>query len=444
MASGTGPPTPRTDLGRIRLHDPAALRRPHELCRAERQLCGAVHWNEDFASFVVLGAAEVKEVLRQPEVFSSSNSRGGAAMAVEDQVRETAVKAPDMQDLVARGYGRNPGVRAGSNADPPRHTVQRTLISPAFSPRRVRPFGSDIERVAAGLLNDLDRHVGREQPVDLVRTFTSPLPLRVLAAVLGIEPERVDDYARWSVGLLKPVGRIAVEPDEFDDMVRCRKEFDRYFTDLIDDRLARPRDDFMTDFARGATSGAEPLSLDEMLALIEQFVIAGHETTTKLLGNMLLLLTEHPGLADRLRTDADALDSMIDETLRLEGPAQVLNRVALADTVVGGVEIPAGAPVMVFLGAANRDDATFPRPDRLELHRPGGRGHMGFGFGIHFCVGHALARLEAQVGIARFLERYDFTLPAGMDRDSVCFVPSFAMHGPLELPALLTQRPGDA
>lgn len=431
-----------TGLRRLREHESTALRRPHDLYRAQLKARGSVYWDDDFSAFVVLGEAEVKGALRRPDVFSSQNSRGPAAMAVEDQVRAAAVASPDMQDLVARGYGRNLDVRAGSNADPPRHTTQRALIAPAFSPRRVRSFGEVISEVARAVLDGLAAKVAASQPVDLVADFARPLPLRALAAVLGIEEHRVDDYAKWSVGLLKPVGRIGVEPSELAEMVQCRKEFDRYFADLIADRLASPRDDFMSDFAQTATMGDAPLALDEMLAIVEQFVIAGHETTTKLLGNMLILLVEHPGLADQVRASQDALDALIDESLRLEAPAQIVNRITVADTVLGGVAIPQGSPVMIFIASANRD--TVADADSIDLTRQDRRGHYGFGFGIHFCVGHSLARIEATIAMGLLLDRFDISLVGGADRDAVTFVPSYAMHGPSQLPATLLPRKGAA
>lgn len=354
-------------LGPLRRHDPAALRRPHDLYRAQLRARGSVHWDDDFSAFVVLGTAEAKEALRLPHVFSSRNSRGSSAMAIEDQVRAGAIAAPNMLDLVARGYGRSADVRAGSNADPPRHTLQCGLIAPAFSPRRVRSLEAVISEVTRTVLDELAARGAAGKPVDL-----------------GIAAHRVDDYARWSEGLLKPVGRIRVEPSELTAMVQCRKEFDRYFAELIDDRLETPRDDFMTDFARGATSGATPLSRDEMLALIEQFVIAGHETTTKLLGNMLVLLAENPGLDDEVRASSDALDALIDESLRLEAPAQVVHRITVADAVLDGVAIPQHSPVMIFLGE--------PRPGRYDGSRLDRPDPPGQARALRVRVGHPLLR----------------------------------------------------
>lgn len=428
-------------LTRIRRLDPETLRRPGPAFRDVAAQGGPVQWSADFDAFMVLGGAEAVEVLRRPELFSSRIARGRGAMEVEDEVRRLAVAAPDMQDLRARGYGASGDVRAGSTADPPRHTRQRALIAPAFSPRRIASFERLVREVTRQLLECLE---GREE-ADLQAEFAQPLPLRVLAMVLGVRPEHIDDYSRWSVGILKPVGRPSVDPAELDEMVQCRKEFDRYFADVIQDRLDHPRDDFMTDFAIGATSGEDPLSLDEMLAMVEQFVIAGHETTTKLLANALVVLMEQPGLLADLRAGREPLHAFIDEMLRLEGPAQLLHRLAMADTTIGGVAIPAGAAVTVVLPAANLDERTFEHPLDVDLQRSNARAHLGFGFGAHFCVGHALARLEATVALDLLLQRLEFLeFATDAGRDGIDYLPSFAMHGPAALRARLRLRADDA
>lgn len=427
-------------LSRMRQLDPGALRRPAATFREAADDSGTVQWSDEFDAFMVLGSVEAVEVLRRPELFSSRIARGRGAMEVEDQVRRLAVAAPDMQDLVARGYGASGDVRAGSTADPPRHTRQRSLIAPAFSPRRISSFEPLVRQVTTDLLDALQ---DREE-ADLLAEFAQPLPLRVLAVVLGVRPEHIDDYARWSVAILKPVGRPSVEPAELDEMVQCRKDFDRYFADVIQDRLDNPRDDFMTDFASGATAGADPLTLDEMLAMVEQFVIAGHETTTKLLSNALVVLMEQPDLLHRLQAEPTQLGAFIDEMLRLEAPAQLLHRLVLEETTIGGVAVPAGSAVTVVLPAANLDERTFERPTDVDLERSNGRAHFTFGFGAHFCVGHALARLESTVALELLLQRLEFLhFATDAGRDGLDYLKTFAMHGPAALPARFRLRSPD-
>ncbi|MET0887800.1 MAG: cytochrome P450 [Mycetocola sp.] len=418
---------------------PEALRRPSEIYRAELE-DAPVAWVPGFDSYMVFGLQEITEVLQHPEIFSSSITRGRAAMKIEDDVRGMASREPDMQDLVAEGYGRNPDVRAGSTADPPRHAAQRRLVQTAFSAPRVRAYEPLVRDVVSEVLDQVALE-SAAAPVDLVATFAAPIPIRILATVLGVEQDDIPDYMRWSVGLLKPVGRAALDPGEIAEMLQCRKEFDRYFMTILLDRIAHPRDDFMTDFATGAGAGEEPLSFDEMLALLEQSVIAGHETSTKAIASALLLLTEHPELLERVRAEPDALDALFDETLRLEGPAQMVHRLALVDTTLGGVDIPAGSAVTSVLASGSRDPRSIERPDELDLSRQDRRGHLGFGTGPHFCVGRLLARLEVTVALGEFLRRFDFELADGIDRDSLDYMRTYAMHGLMSLPVTVRARP---
>jgi cytochrome P450 len=296
-----------------------------------------------------------------------------------------------------------------------------------------------VREVVAEVLDDVASRAA-DGPVDLIATFAGPIPIRILATVLGVGTDDIPDYLRWSVGLLKPVGRKALEPDEIAEMLECRKAFDRYFMTILLDRIENPRDDFMTDFATGAGAGEEPLSFDEMLAIIEQSVIAGHETSTKAISSALLLLTEHPELVAQVRDDPDALDALFDETLRLEGPAQMVHRLALVDTTLGGVDIPAGSAVTSVLASGSRDPRTIEHPEEVDLKREDRRGHLGFGMGSHFCVGRLLARMEVTIALAEFLQRFDFDLPDGVDRDSLDYMKTYAMHGLTALPMELRSR----
>jgi cytochrome P450 len=340
---------------------------------------------------------------------------------------------------VAVGYGSHPDVRAGSTADPPRHTAQKRLVQQAFSARRVRGYESIVREIVRDVVDDVSARAAHG-PVDLVEHFAAPIPIRILAAVLGVESSDIPDYVRWSVGLLKPVGRTSVDPDELDEMVQCRKEFDRYFVDILRDRMAEPRDDFMTDFVHGASDGDDPLSIDEMLAIIEQSVIAGHETSTKLIASILLLLSENPQVHERVRDNPDALDAMIDETLRLESPAQMVHRLAVHDVTLGGVEIPAGSAVSLVLGSGNRDPRTMSSPDAIDLERTERRGHFGFGMGAHFCVGRILARLEVSTALSELIDHFDVSMVPGTTREDLHYMPTFAMHGISKLPMQVTPR----
>lgn len=403
---------------------------------------GPVQWIPEFDAFFVLGREEVVEVTSQPEVFSSCIARGRGAMAVEDEVRQRVIDSPEMADLVAQGYGQDAHVRAGLVADPPNHTRQRSLIAPAFRPARIRSMEESIREVSLRLLDGVVESAQGGQVVELIKAWSEPFPLQVLASVLGVPADMVDDYARWSEGLLKPVGKLSVSDDELAEMIEARQQFDRFFCEMILDRRAHPQDDFLSDFVAGASEeGLEPLTIDEMLGILEQSVIAGHETTTKLMASSMVWLSELPGMLDRLRGDVKFTEAFVDEVLRLESPSQYGTRQATRDVDLAGVRIPKGSAVITSWGAGNRDERAFIDPDDFMAGRANRATHLGFGHGIHYCAGHALGRTEMKIGLSLFAERFSAVeLAVEGGRQGLTYAPSSMLHGPAAVPARLTLR----
>lgn len=423
-----------------RAEQPALRNRSRAYQEAREQ--GPVQWIPEFDAFFVLTREQVVEVTSQPEVFSSCIARGRGAMAVEDEVRQRVIDSPDMTDLVAQGYGSDAHVRAGLVADPPNHTRQRSLIAPAFRPARIRAMEQSIREVSLRLLDGVVEQARDGAVVELISAWSEPFPLQVLASVLGVPADMVDDYARWSNGLLKPVGRLSVSDDELVEMVEARQQFDRFFTEMILDRRAHPQDDFLSDFVAGASEeGLAPLTIDEMLGILEQSVIAGHETTTKLMASSMVWLSELPGMLDRIRGDVKFTEAFVDEVLRLESPSQYGTRQATRDVELGGVLIPKGSAVITSWGAGNRDGGAFTDPDSFEPGRSNRATHLGFGHGIHYCAGHALGRTEMRIGLSLFAERIsavELAVPGG--RQGLTYAPSSMLHGPAAVPARLTLR----
>jgi cytochrome P450 len=191
----------------------------------------------------------------------------------------------------------------------------------------------------------------------------------------------------------------------------------------------------MTDFVQGAFSGDQQLTLDEALHVIEQLIIAGHETTARNLANAIVLLAENPGLEDRLREEPGAIERFVEEALRLESAAPNPFRLAKADFELGGVLITAGSPVVLAYAGANRDPAHFPDPHRVDLDREATKPHLTFAMGPHFCIGNALARMEMRVGLEELLAAVrDIRLEGGGGRETVTYAPTFSLHGPARLP----------
>lgn len=286
-------------------------------------------------------------------------------------------------------------------SDPPDHARLRSLANRAFTPRAVERMRAHIERIADELLDA----AGGSGPVDLIDKLAAPLPVRVIAEMLGVplrsrEPIRLwsDDLAIFAGGGPGPRWKEVLRGARGAFCLR------RLLLRLIRERRGQPSDDLLGALIAAEEKG-DTLTEEELWANAMLLLFAGHETTTGLIGNGLLALLRHPDQRDLLRREPALMEGGIEELLRFDGPVHRIGRVAKADLSIGGFPIPAGQPIILGLGAANRDPAQFPDPDRLDVRRAENR-HLAFGHGIHFCLGAALARLEGQIAIGAVLRRY--------------------------------------
>lgn len=314
-------------------------------------------------------------------------------------------------------------------ADPPEHTRLRGLVSQAFTPRMVERLVPRMEAVAGGLL---DAVRGRDE-VDVVEALAYPLPVIVIAELLGIPPGDREDFKRWSDAIVATLGG-GLEPDTPRDLpVEVIGELVAYLARIVEQRRAEPREDLLSALVAAEVDGSR-LSFPELMAMLILLLVAGNETTTNLIGNAVAALAAHPAELQRLRADPSLLPSAVEEVLRWSSPVQMTARVARRDTTLAGVALPEGTPLLVWIGSANRDEDVFPEPGRFEITRSPNR-HLAFGQGIHFCLGAPLARLEARVALEAFLARYRSfePLPGPHPR-----VPTFVMRGYRELPLRVT------
>jgi len=285
--------------------------------------------------------------------------------------------------------------------DPPDHTRLRSLVSKAFTPRVVEGLRPRVQQIVDGLLD----RVHGAGAMDLVEEFAYPIPVIVICEMLGVPVGDHERFKGWSLDIARGLDSVLLPPDS--DVPRrsiaSRNALAEYFRELIARRRAAPRPDMLSSLIAAEEAG-DKLSESELLATCILLLIAGHETTVNLIGNGTLALLRHPDQLRRLRDDPGLIGSAVEELLRFDGPVQRTARIPSEDVVVGGQRIPKGEMVMPFIGAADRDPAQFREPDRLDLGRTDNR-HIAFGWGIHFCLGAPLARLEGQIAINTLVRR---------------------------------------
>ncbi|HEY7437343.1 MAG TPA: cytochrome P450 [Methylomirabilota bacterium] len=285
--------------------------------------------------------------------------------------------------------------------DPPDHTRLRGLVSKAFTPRALEGLRSHIQKIVDDLLADA---AGKGE-MDLIEEFAYPLPVRVICEMLGVPVKDHERFKQWGLDIARGLDAIMLPPDSEvgQRSVSGRRALAGYFRELIAGRRAAPRDDMLTALIAAEEAG-DKLNEEELLATCILLLVAGHETTVNLIGNGTLALLRHPDELRKLRENPGLIGTAVEELLRFDGPVQRTARIPSEDITLGGQTIGKGEMVMPFLGAADRDPAQFPDPDRLDITRADNR-HIAFGMGIHFCLGAPLARMEGQIAINTLLAR---------------------------------------
>ncbi len=301
-----------------------------------------------------------------------------------------------------------PGVNRGDEAppsmisqDPPSHTRLRGLVNQAFTPRIMRNLEPRMHAIARELVAEaLER-----REVDLVEQLTYPLPVTVIAEIIGVPPADREQFKHWSDVAVAGLGSALFRPPTAERLAQlneARSEMSAYFSALAEERRRQPREDLLTGLVQAELEGSR-LSHVEMLQLLILLLVAGNETTTSLIGNAVLTLLAHPDELARLRADRGLLPSAIDEVMRYSSPVQMDPRRATREVELHGTGIAANQLVVSWIGSANRDEDVFPDPERFDIGRRDNR-HIGFGLGPHYCLGANLARLEAQVAVAALLD----------------------------------------
>lgn len=330
---------------------------------------GVLHVPPPFNAWLVLDYAGVKQVLADHETFRSS------------------VPAPPNWFIFS---------------DPPRHTKLRTLISKAFTPRSVMNLESRIRGISRELL---DPAIERRS-MDLATDYAVPLPMKVIAEMIGIPPADWPRFKRWSDIILK----LSYARSGGDEAAQASREFGAvtaemsgYLAEMIEQRRSTPTDDLLTRLIEAEVDG-QRLSHEEILGFFQLLVVGGQETTTNLINNAVLCLLENPAQRELLTAQPNLLPSAIEEVLRYRSPLQWLMRTPSRDIELHGQAIPAGSLVLAVVGSANRDPRQFPEAGSFNIQR-NPNPHLAFGLGNHFCLGAPLARLEARIALTELFER---------------------------------------
>lgn len=387
---------PRMVLTNFNPYSRSHLGNPHPVyaqLREERP----VHLNERPRFWAVSRFADVRDALRDWPTFSS-----GAGITLDGF---TGIKP--MIILM----------------DPPRQATLRKVLLSAFASKRVTLQEDSIRQTARHLLDAVDP----QSEIDLVAEFNAPLPIMVIADMLGVDPGDRDLFKAWSNGIM------ATAAGDYAALQRNYEQIFAYFSDVIARRRRAPRDDLVTALVHATVDGVSPTD-DEILGFCALLLIAGNETTTNLLGNAAVLFEKHHDARSQIAADPTLLTDALEEVLRFEGPVPTLTRTATREVEMHGKTIPAGEKVLLLLAAANRDPRVFDDPERFDIHRRGPN-HIEFGSGIHYCMGANLARLEARVAFEELLGRFP---QYHINATDLTYFNTPSIRGPVTLPVVLT------
>ncbi len=384
---------------------------PYSVYRALRQ-DDPVHWSPLMQVWVLTRYADILTVLRDHIHFSSERTRATHPLVLQMEAYRQASgpigRAPTMLSL-----------------DPPSHTQIRNLVNKAFTPKVVQRSRAHIEELAGKLIDDLPD----PNKIDVVSDLAVPLPVIVIAEILGVPSSDWDRFKTWSANIAGGLGGPFQAPDSLQVAQDSSNELAEYFREQINLRRSEPREDLLSALVAAEEQG-DLLSEDELLATCILLLVAGNETTSNLIGNGMLALLANPDQRRRLQDDPSLLPLAVDEMLRYDGPAQMTSRIVTEEMTFEGKNLEPGQVILAVLGAANRDPGQFPEPDRFDVGRSNNR-HLAFGLGIHHCLGAPLAVAEAQIAIGTLLKRIPEPKP---EFETPAWGGSFILRGLSSLP----------
>jgi cytochrome P450 len=374
--------------------------------------------------YVVTTIELARTVLTDPALFSNSVSR-------------RTPPPPEVAEEVAaiRAQGPPPVPTLLLN-DPPRHTRYRRLVTRAFTPRALAWMEPLVEQVA----DELAAGLPADETIDFVTRFARPLPIWAISRVLGLPDARRDDVHRWTDAATATIG-AQVGTARWPAVERDLLDLQLVLADELAQRRDTPRDDLFSLLVQAAsevTTEDQPLGMTELVSMTRELMVAGNESSLRLLADIVWQLDRLPDEWRRVRDDPSRADALVEEAIRLASPSAAVFRQVTRDTSLGGVALPAGAQLVVSLLSANRDESVFPDPDRFLPDRPPVQRHMAFGQGVHACIGNSLARMEARHAV-RALARHAERISVAADSD-LRYLPGIIVRGLVELPVRVTRR----
>lgn len=362
---------------------PGAWNDPYPLY-AELQRTG-IYKLPDSIIFLASRYKHVQQIMQHPEIFS-----------VRDVGTTLMRDTPEFRQAHAEGW---PEVHTFT-AEPEEHDRYRALVSENFSAQSIDKLAPRIRAVVEELVDSF----AQDGQVDFIKQFAEPLVLRNLGDLIGIEPEERPQVKFWCDEMRERMsGGVSYEREM--EIVRGHVAFQRYLFKKLEERRAAPRHDIISHLLWVRKPDGEPLSTEELISMTWMLLVTGSGPSIFFFGTAMMLLSQHPEVAEELRSDPALIPNFVEEAMRIESPIQALFRTAKVDTELGGVKIPAGFRVATLYGAANRDEEIFPNAYRFDVRRANAKEHLALGENIHFCLGAALSHLEGAIAFETLLSR---------------------------------------
>lgn len=412
------------DISQISLLDPATQSNPFPAYEVIQAYPGIYRMPET-GFYIVARYADLRAVLTDPETYSNEVDRASL------QGPENAAWLHDY--LEEHGW---PHIATLQRTDAPEHSRYRKLVDRTFTVATVKALTPHIRDIANGLI---DRFADRGE-AEFIADFATPMPGVILAEQMGLDASQVGTFRKWADAMLAPASRIMTR-DELRANADIELEAQHFLAKMFEDRRQSPQDDLVSRLVHAHQGDEAPLTMAELQSIMSQLIGGGFESTTTTLGHALLQLIRHPEQMAALRADEGLIRGLVDEVIRYESPTQGLRRRTTRDVELSGTLIPKGSVVIVRYGAANRDPAKFECPHAFDMMRKNAAQHMGFGAGVHFCIGAILARAEISEGILAVLRRLDNIQLARPLQEPVHH-PNFLTLPLRELPITFSARKG--